>query len=309
MNDLHNRRQRITIAGDDFDGVDFAVPQGDHPDGVTLDPKLESERIRRRNSLPRKSHQSFNRETNPNETTRLSSSLEVMQMQTKASVARSHPSAASGLSANPANLLEPQQTKATTLPQPTANLDIAAQTSATMQGSSASQLSPKAPADCIPNCNSFDASEYEPPIGFFTARAAETIQYAQGPLRAPAFNPHLESPSIRKTPGVDHTKTKPVNRDLVGAAGAPSPISRGTNFVNPQTDKARRVGVPGSASPLQNRGTYKPPQMKRPAEGGRSALGDVTNASMNVPAAEGGDVKRQRMSGENKGGATDVLNV
>lgn len=110
----------------------------------------------------------------------------------------------------------------------------------------------------------------DPPMGFFTARAAETIQSASGPLpQAPSFNPHLESPSIRKTAGVDHSKTKPVARELVGAPPPPvqSPASR-PNCVNPQADKARRVGMPGGgASPLSNRSSYKPPQMKRPAEG------------------------------------------
>ncbi|KAL8914447.1 MAG: hypothetical protein Q9171_000952 [Xanthocarpia ochracea] len=144
----------------------------------------------------------------------------------------------------------------------------------------------------------------DPPVGFFTARAAETIQSASGPLpQAPSFNPHLESPSIRKTAGVDHSKTKPVARELVGAPPPPvqSPASR-PNCVNPQADKARRVGMPGGgASPLANRSSYKPPQMKRPAEGNpiqqsRPALGDVTSVTVNVPpdAGVGGDVKRQR---------------
>ena len=103
--------------------------------------------------------------------------------------------------------------------------------------------------------------EHDPPTGFFTARAAESIQNAVGmPLKAPAFNPHLESPSIRKTAGVDHTKTKPVEKEAVRLPPRP-------NFVNPQTDKARRVGMPvGTGSPLQNRNSYRAPQMKRQVE-------------------------------------------
>ena len=58
-----------------------------------------------------------------------------------------------------------------------------------------------------------------------------------------------------------------------------------------------------NASPLQNRGSYKPPQMmmKRPAEGavgGRSALGDVTNLGGGV-GGEG--EKRQRIGGLEEG--------
>ncbi|KAL8822017.1 MAG: hypothetical protein Q9223_000008 [Gallowayella weberi] len=142
----------------------------------------------------------------------------------------------------------------------------------------------------------------DPPMGFFTARAAESIQRASGPMpQAPSFNPHLESPSIRKTAGVDHSKTKPVTRDLVGA---PPPVAGPgrPNFLHPQADKARRVGMPpaGAASPLSNRTSYKPPQMKRNVEGdpmqqSRAALGDVTSATVNVLPDTGGDAKRQRI--------------
>ncbi|KAL9641148.1 MAG: hypothetical protein Q9204_000246 [Flavoplaca sp. TL-2023a] len=171
----------------------------------------------------------------------------------------------------------------------------------------------------------FTSVSCSPPLGFFTARAAETIQSASGiPPQAPSFNPHLESPSIRKTAGVDHTKTKPVARELVGAPPPPAVSSASRpNFVNPQVDKGRRVGMPGGvASPLANRSSYKPPQMKRPADGttiqsvfqvhgekvrmisllmifarqSRPALGDVTSTTVNLApdAGAGGDVKRQR---------------
>ncbi|KAL9011654.1 MAG: hypothetical protein Q9173_003514 [Seirophora scorigena] len=148
-----------------------------------------------------------------------------------------------------------------------------------------------------------------PSIGFFTARAAETVQSFSGlPLKASSFNLHLESPSIRKTAGVDHSKTKPVGRDIVNhALQSPAAISVAAgrpNFVNPQADKARRLGMPvGSASPLSNRGSYKPPQMKRGADGNplqssRPALGDVTSTTVNAPGgSDGGNAKRQRTGG------------
>ena len=117
-----------------------------------------------------------------------------------------------------------------------------------------------------PPLDSSNTAEHNPPVGFFTARAAESLQ--KGPAQAsnvPAFNPHLESPSIRKTAGVDHSKTKPVRTESLG--GPPAVIPPRTNFVNPQADKTRRVGMPmGAASPLQNRGSYKPPQIKRPID-------------------------------------------
>ena len=113
--------------------------------------------------------------------------------------------------------------------------------------------------------------EHEPPVGFFTARAAQTLQHTTGlPVNALAFNPHQDSPSIRKTAGVDHTKSKPVGRDAIpvpGALGNTIPPLR-ANFVNPQADQTRRIGMPGgAASPLANRTSYKAPgMMKRPAE-------------------------------------------
>ena len=120
-----------------------------------------------------------------------------------------------------------------------------------------------------PPARSSGPVEVDQPVGFFTARAAESLQKAAGvPPNIPQFNPHAESPSIRKTAGVDHTKTKPVGREMMGAAAPSLPPIR-ANFVNPQTDQARRIGMPVAAgSPLQNRTSYKPPQMtmKRPAE-------------------------------------------
>lgn len=122
-----------------------------------------------------------------------------------------------------------------------------------------------APHNTPPSMSSVSA-EYEAPVGFITARAVESAPNISGlPLKASAFNPHTESPSIRKTAGVDHTKTLPVGKDTVAAS--PIAMPPRSNFVNPQADKARRVGMPvGMASPLQNRSSYKPPQIKRPVE-------------------------------------------
>ena len=158
-----------------------------------------------------------------------------------------------------------------------------------------------------PSLGSSKPSEHEPPVGFFTARAAETLQ--NGPnatVKAPLFNPHLESPSIRKTAGVDHSKTKPVNRDALGQPPPPSPSISGlparSTFVNPQADKARKVGMPvGAGSLLQNRGSYKPPQMKRPIEG--NALRDVSAASVN--ASDSLDAKRQKIVASGNGQGDD----
>ena len=109
----------------------------------------------------------------------------------------------------------------------------------------------------------------DPPIGFVAARAVEVVEGISAiRTRDMVFNPHAESPSIRKTPGVDHTKTKPVARDVLGASVAqPHPALLSgprMNFVNPQADQTRRIGMPGGGpSPLQNRSAWKQPQMNK----------------------------------------------
>ncbi|MCJ1470547.1 DNA repair protein rad52 [Pseudocyphellaria aurata] len=150
-----------------------------------------------------------------------------------------------------------------------------------------------------PPPRSSGSAEYEAPVRFITARAVESVPNISAlPMKDSAFNPHTESPSIRKTAGIDHTKTLPVGKDTVAAS--PIAMPPRSNFVNPQADKARRVGMPvGMASPLQARSSYKPPQIKRPVEMSmaqnlRQALGDVTSVTVNVTAEAGGDFKRQK---------------
>lgn len=122
--------------------------------------------------------------------------------------------------------------------------------------------------DSTPPLDSSNTTQHNAPVGFFTARAAESLQKGVAlPSNVPIFNPHLESPSIRKTAGVDHTKSKPVRTETLEASTIAAAVLPRTNFVNPQADKSRKVGMPVAAgSPLQNRGSYKPPQMKRQAD-------------------------------------------
>lgn len=192
-------------------------------------------------------------------------------------------------------------------------------------------------------------------VGFFSARAVKQLagpkedeepKLPTVPTVGLVFNPHADSPSIRKTPGIDHTKSKPVGRDMkhvtpaeraaetantgpapaisAGAAGGlngaggqqqqqqqgPSAAQR-ANIVNPQLSQARRIGAPmGPASPLANRGQYRPPTMKRPLPGesngggARPALAEVAvNGTVSGAVAGagggagavGGDPKRQKI--------------
>ena len=269
---------------------------------MRLDPSVSSDHFRRRNSLPGKAGVSSTRAPDYNGMQRLKSPLTRNHSMTSDHIAA--PQTPINLGSNnpvlPMNVVEgPQNTGQGTKPQhvpappPQVKPSISGQQLPAPRLPQSVRAQDKVLPNEMPSLDSSSTSEHDPPVGFFTARAAESLQNGPGlPLKAPAFNPHLESPSIRKTAGVDHTKSKPVGREAIGAP--PQPAVPRANFVNPQSDKTRRVGMPmGASSPLQNRGSYKPPQMKRPVEnsGPRSALGDVTN----VASDAGGDVKRQKI--------------
>ena len=197
---------------------------------------------------------------------------------------------------------------------------------------------------------------HDPPVGFIPGRAAELLQRQDnltGNRNVPAFNPHADSPSIRRTTGVEHGATRPIKRDEIsklrvgaqvgntvngpqldnaplgpGPPGAPSfrpAVGTGPppNFINPQADAHRKIGMPGTMqSPLSNRGGYKPPgpaagtkrgpdglpqQQQQHGQLSRPPLIDVSNVNMaplvNVSGAGAGsgfdglDAKRQRMAG------------
>jgi len=156
------------------------------------------------------------------------------------------------------------------------------------------------------------------PATFFSARSMKDMPENADPAVAVAkqvFDPHAESPSIRKTPGIDHKSSKPlsksglhvqpVKRDL-DQQQRPS-MGGPPNVVNPALSQMRQIGAPGGpGSPLANRGQYRPPtMMKRPAPGGgpesdhgnRAPLSEVsTNGPPTAAGAVGVDAKRQKMS-------------
>ncbi|KAJ5725789.1 uncharacterized protein N7483_007146 [Penicillium malachiteum] len=180
----------------------------------------------------------------------------------------------------------------------------------------------------------FNNDHNQPPagsqsVGFFSARAADSLRDNPNAVPTPGsqFDPHAESPSIRKTAGVDHTKSVPISRPMLSA---PSPAPNNSrDYVNPATDLQRRVGAPGTpgggvGSPLSrgpSTSSYRPltrpnignapnpPAMNRGSvppqnnlNGKRPPLNDVTNATTSpganpVPTAMGqNDPKRPRVS-------------
>ncbi|KEF58043.1 uncharacterized protein A1O9_05966 [Exophiala aquamarina CBS 119918] len=168
---------------------------------------------------------------------------------------------------------------------------------------------------------------------FYSARVATNIDannniIANGVSASPKFDPRTESPSIRKTSGVDHNRSVPLKRDLT-ADTAP----HATQIINPQFDPARRVGGPGNTGQFQmSRGpstsAYRPPTRRGPESNGgstipaistggvdraleavkRPPLGDVSNLQHNATAltTDGVDAKRLKVaepeSGKDPGG-------
>lgn len=111
-------------------------------------------------------------------------------------------------------------------------------------------------------------AEMPPPNGspstsFFSARAVDMLKdISNPPSAAPQFDLHAQSPSIRKTAGVDHTKSVPISKPMV-AGVSPAPNNT-RDFINPSTDMNRKIGAPGGGgfgSPM-NRGqmtsSYRP---------------------------------------------------
>lgn len=177
---------------------------------------------------------------------------------------------------------------------------------------------PASPAQLGPPRSSDEDTISLPPqgAGFFSARAAAQLvgegQSLQDSIPAipkdmAAFNPHAESPSIRKTPGVDHKSSKPLTRDLKhvpSSSQATATVGPGgpRNIFNPQLDGSRRIGAPGFSSPMSNKSGFRAPTMvtKRPIDtglnGARVPLDDLPPNGP-VSGDAGGDVKRQRLNG------------
>ena len=161
------------------------------------------------------------------------------------------------------------------------------------------------------------------PSGFVSGNAASAFVPNSGnePATIKMFDPHHESPSIRRTQGVDPRKSVPVRRSDIGAppaptppkgpvnkGGAPSGGMAGKNFANPSMDPHRRIGAPGQMqSPMANRNAYKPPSiLKRPAPADipRPALTDVSNIQQ---AGDGSsDVKKQKIEPNVQPAQTDA---
>ncbi|KAF2770054.1 hypothetical protein EJ03DRAFT_350647 [Teratosphaeria nubilosa] len=145
------------------------------------------------------------------------------------------------------------------------------------------------------------------PEGFVTGRSVDLLNQPadqRPPASSIAFNPHAESPSIRRTHGINPGKSAPVSRTAIAGNGTPAAVNGHgtngvttpvrTNFVNPSADIHRRLGAPSAAGGMQNRVAYKPPTAVGTK---RTALSDVTN-NTNMQGAQldgASDAKKPKM--------------
>ncbi|OHE97907.1 recombination protein rad52 [Colletotrichum orchidophilum] len=299
------------LGEDDFDDADFAISEGDHPDEVVLPPTTNNHSNGRAASVapaPVPQHmQAPSRQMGRSTSAGNLGNQGNQRAPQTPNQAHSRPGPPMGYGNRPQ---APNQPRAPTNPS-----------------------APSAPPAPQTNANMTtpgQAGNAAEPVGFFSARAVQQIpesalqgNNADAPMLLPAgqqaFNPKAESPSIRKTPGIDHSSSKPLSRSgqHVPPTASQQPSTSGFTPVrpgnagpgggagmpHPQFSQTRRIGAPGGASsPLANRNSYRPPTMKRPLQqqdgAGRPPLADVSNngTSGNPSGATAADPKRQKVA-------------
>ncbi len=308
----------------DFDDADFGESSNGHPDEVVLPAE------------PPTNHHQQQSGPNPGNIVRNGMTTPSRPPNTRLTTA---PAAASRVPSGPTTAFNTQQSMqppATTTIQPQAGHNRPLATNNQQHNSSDTHhsSSPGVPSQHFnPQLPQQQAAQpMIPPVGFYSARAAAQVSGDSNapepaPTTLPKFDPHAESPSIRKTAGVDHNRSVPVKRGLAGSTvvpapppreGFPPPANNSRDFVNPSTDMHRRIGAPGAGmqSPVgkggMNASAYRPPTRRGPdqsAAGGAAAasaqatsirrppLGDLSNMPQTANASgDGNDAKRQRVT-------------
>ncbi|KAI0151197.1 DNA repair and recombination protein rhm52 [Pestalotiopsis sp. NC0098] len=299
----------------DFDMADFGVTEDEHPDEVVL--PVTNGGASKPQDRPQgavNTGNGFNRSTSSN-----FGPSKPMQPPNQAPMSRS---SSYGQQARP----QPQTPQAANRPGPTGQSRPQVQPNGRANGPAPAQVSAAQAAansriNTPPPANGTDQVP-DGPVAFFSARSVTALAEDAPPGTATLppkggklFDPKLESPSIRKTPGIDHGSSKPVGKDkrhaapikhdeeqpstqFGGGAGKFNPPGRTSlgNVINPSLNQARQIGAPGSQSPMANRNQYRPPTMKRPADGGsRAPLNEMTTNGSVAVNATNTDAKRQKV--------------
>lgn len=316
----------LTIAGDLFDEADFGVAATGNPDEIVIDPDTQRFQqpptpLNRQNGpAPYRGPQQHNPLAAARPHSAIATPSKPERPPNQAAASRQIPPPALNGRPNPA---APAHNPQHNLPsgrippaQPRPNQDTA------MPGASG-QMPIK--REQVPNPNDPGTQDMLPPgsspmpsASFFSARAVDLLRDNPQANAAPAFDPHAESPSIRKTAGVDHSKSVPISKPMLASV---SPAANNTrDFVNPSQDMHRKIGAPSGIGSPMNRGqttsSYRP--LTRPnidpknavnttaanrgvgpqnLNGKRPPLSDVTNASTlggSGPAPIGGAIDPKR---------------
>ncbi|KXS96079.1 hypothetical protein AC578_6372 [Pseudocercospora eumusae] len=299
---------------DDFDGNEFDETDFSNPDEVRMDdslisngaqvpaqrpingqqPNAQRQSMARTNSMP----QMRPPNAQPQVPAQTAQALQRPQMPPQAPMAAAQPPNRMLPPQAPGNQPRPQQPQVSNV-QGQANGDgvRSNSSSGSTVGSPAAQAQQRQSNGQVQNLE--QASAQPPPgapVGFVSGRAADGTR----PGAPTAFNPHAESPSIRRTQGIDPRVSAPIKRTQLGnqtSAVSPAPLPNAagsfqtgaappphglprvgaSNFVNPQADMNRRIGMPQQSRPgFQGANNYRPPTaVKRPA------MADVTNTHMN----------------------------
>ncbi|KAL2130606.1 hypothetical protein VTI74DRAFT_6190 [Chaetomium olivicolor] len=108
------------------------------------------------------------------------------------------------------------------------------------------------------------------PVGFFSARAVKHLPEESlvngnlAPKAGQVFNPKLESPSIRRTPGVDHSASKPLSKSGKHVA----PIIRPDDDNDSNANGNGKPPALGKFAPANGGGQQPPkPQQQQPTAG------------------------------------------
>lgn len=284
--------QKLTPCSPDFDDVDFCVVGDDHPDEITLPTAAQTSSNEKPPNQPASNASAMQPPSRPLGRSVSAGSNFNRQPQTPNQPAPRGQFNGGQNQQAPAGARPPQQQFQQNRPQPQQQNNHVPP-----QNGHPQQTPPKPPGAGGSAPGGAEAT------GFFSARAVNQLpeeSLSSGPVVPQAgqvFNPRAESPSIRKTPGIDHTKSKPLSRTGQhvapsstqpgnttpggpavpganatpgGGAGAgtisrtaspqPQTAAGRPGIVNPQLDHARRIGAPGGpGSPLANRGQYRPP--------------------------------------------------
>ncbi|KUI74202.1 DNA repair and recombination protein mus-11 [Cytospora mali] len=220
----------------EFDEVDFNIVDDGHPDEVVL-----------HESARPQAPQTNNNNNRPNPQPMQPPSRPLARSQSAGNPIRPPPQTPGQQFPRPGHQNHPNQFAARP-PQQQPN-QPRPQNGPTGQQSNASSSS-SGPHQTPPQATGENAAAMET-VGFFSARAVKQLTGSKEdeepklptvPTSGLVFNPHAESPSIRKTAGIDHTKSKPVGRDIKHVAPAERGTETPTKSTGPSTSVSAGAG-------------------------------------------------------------------